>query len=284
MRVGSLAVPVQEVVTVAVDSSELELARQVQLLLFPKSSPVCTWCCIGMKNRIDGMLGGDYYDFIEMPDGCQTLFVGDVTGHGLHASVVMSLIYGFIHHAALGSCDPYTVVHEVNTFLLHFSQRSRIVDQYFSSTLFFGIINPASLQMIYVNAGHPPPLVRRGEEIIELCPTSQPVGFFDTLDIEVMSFQFQKGDRLLLYTDGITEAANPVGELFGMARLKQELMTDDSDHLLFLETLFDSLARFGIPEPPEDDCTALLIDIHGPLGTVPAGGSELEPDPGSGVV
>ena len=252
--------------TVAVDEAELALARQVQHLLFPKSSPLCTWCCIGVKNRIDGMLGGDYYDFIEMRDGCQAIFVGDVTGHGLHASVVMSLIYGFIHHAALGSCDPYTVVDEVNAFLLHFSRRSETVDQYFSATLFFGIINPETLCMFYVNAGHPPALVRRGEVILELGASSPPVGFFDTLDIEVKSFQLQRGDRLLLYTDGITEAANPVGELFGADRLKQELLTDDSDHLVFLDTLFTSLERFGITDPPQDDCTALLVDIHGHFG------------------
>ena len=256
--------PAQRGSTIAVDGEELELARQVQRLLFPKSSPVCTWCCIGVKNRIDGMLGGDYYDFIDMPDGCQALFVGDVTGHGLHASVVMSLIYGFIHHAALGNCDPRTVVHQVNSFLLHFSQRSQTVDQYFSSTLFFGIINPSALRLTYVNAGHPPALVRRDEEVIELCPTAQPVGFFDAFDIEVKTFQFRKKDRLLLYTDGIIEAANPVGELFGMARLKQELLTDDSDHLTFLDTLFGALERFGIPDPPEDDCTALVVDLHGP--------------------
>jgi phosphoserine phosphatase RsbU/P len=248
---------------VAVDGAELELARQVQLLLFPRSSPSCSWCCIGVRNRIDGMLGGDYYDFIDMPNGCQALFVGDVTGHGLHASVVMSLIYGFIHHAAMGSCDPYRVVHEVNSFLLHFSQRSQTFDQYFSSTLFFGIINPETLVISYVNAGHPPALVRRGEELFELSPTSAPVGFFELLEIEVKSFQLRKGDRLLLYTDGIIEATNPVGELFGTDRLKQELLTDSSDHLLFLDTLFGSLERFGIPNPPEDDCTALVLDIHG---------------------
>jgi serine phosphatase RsbU (regulator of sigma subunit) len=251
--------------TVTVDGRELELARQVQRLLFPKSSPVCTWCCIGVRNRIDGMLGGDYYDFIDMPDGCQALFVGDVTGHGLHASVVMSLIYGFIHHTALGSCDPRTAVEQVNSFLLHFSERSQTIDQYFSSTLFFGIINPSELRMSYVNAGQVPALVRRGEEIIELFPTAQPVGFFDDFDIEVKSFQFQRGDRLLLYTDGITEAANPVGELFGMDRLKGELLLNNSDHMAFLDSLFMALKRFGIPDPPDDDCTALVVDFHGPI-------------------
>lgn len=262
--VGTSVMPVVHCVdSVAVDGAELELAQQVQRLLFPKSSPLCTWCCIGVINRIDGMLGGDYYDFIDLPEGRQALFVGDVTGHGLHASVVMSLIYGFIHHAALGSCDPCSVVRQVNSFLLHFSERSQTVDQYFSSTLFFGVIDPATLSMTYVNAGHPPALIRRNGELMELSPTAQPVGFFAEIEIEVKSFQFQRGDRLFLYTDGIIEAANPGGELFGMERLKQELLSDDSDHLEFLETLFDTLQRFGISSPPEDDCTALLIDIHG---------------------
>src|SRR6185369_445332 len=138
------------------------------------------WCCIGVKNRMAGILGGDYFDFITMPDGCQTIFVGDVTGHGLHASVVMSLIYGFIHHATLGSCDPCRLVEEVNTFLLRFSRRSQIVDQYFSSTLFFGIIDPTALTMRYVNAGHVPGLVRRGDKILELPTTATPVGYFES--------------------------------------------------------------------------------------------------------
>jgi|GEM_PF-606359 len=261
--------PEQGIETITLDGADLELARQVQLLLFPKSSPECSWCCIGVKNRIDGMLGGDYYDYIDMPDGRQALFVGDVTGHGLHASVVMSLIYGFIHHAMMGNCDPRTVAQEVNAFLLHFSERSQTVDQYFSSTLFFGIIDPMTLRMCYVNAGHPPALVRRDEEIIELSATSQPVGFFDRLDIEVESFQFRRGDRLLLYTDGVIEAANPDGELFGMAGLKRALLNDTSDHLLFLDTLFGALDHFGIPTPPEDDCTALVVDFHGPMLPLP---------------
>lgn len=82
------------------DPLEVKLAGEVQKLLLPKGSPLCSWCCMAARSRMANVLGGDFYDFIELEDGCQILFIGDVTGHGLHASVVMTLVYGFIHRAA----------------------------------------------------------------------------------------------------------------------------------------------------------------------------------------
>ncbi len=82
------------------DPLEVKLAGEVQKLLLPKGSPLCSWCCMAARSRMANVLGGDFYDFIELEDGCQILFIGDVTAHGLHASVVMTLVYGFIHRAA----------------------------------------------------------------------------------------------------------------------------------------------------------------------------------------
>jgi serine phosphatase RsbU (regulator of sigma subunit) len=245
------------------DQFDIDLATQVQQLLFPKSSPVCNWCCIGYKNRMARGLGGDFFDFITMPDECQALFIGDVTGHALHASVVMSLLYGFIHRSARGGCAPLVTVREVNSFLQSFAIRSREFDHYFSATLFFGIINPETLEMHYVNAGHPAPLVRRGGEIFTLPPTAPPVGFFDDPEISMKSIQFEKMDRFLLYTDGVTEAANKGGELFGVARLQQVLERNSNDHLEFLEQLFTAIRDFGCDDSPVDDCTAIVLDFHG---------------------
>jgi len=245
-----------------IDSYELKLAREVEQLLFPKSSPVCTWNCIGVKNRMAGVLGGDYFDFIALPDSGQAIFIGDVTGHGLHASVVMSLIYGFIHRAILGTFALRELVEQVNNFLFHFAERSQTIDQYFSSTLFIGKINQKTLEMEYVNAGHVPALVRRNESIHELTPTAQPLGYFKRDEISARSFRLEKGDRLLLYTDGIVEAANSAGIFFGSERLKRLLMESKSGHLEFLEQLFRTLRDFGISDPPEDDCTAIVLDLH----------------------
>jgi len=245
------------------DQLEIDLATQVQQLLFPKSSPVCNWCCIGYKNSMARGLGGDFFDFITMPDDCQAIFVGDVTGHGLHASVVMSLLYGFIHRSARQGCAPLVTVREVNSFLQSFAVRSREYDHYFSATLFFGIIDPQTLNLHYVNAGHPGPLVRRRGTILSLPPTAPPVGFFDHPEISMKSFQFEKMDRFLLYTDGVTEAANKRGELFGVARLQQVLERNNNDHLEFLDQLFSAIRAFGANDSPVDDCTAIVLDFHG---------------------
>jgi len=240
---------------------DIDLARGVQQLLFPKSSPVCSWCCIGVKNRMAKGVGGDFFDFITLPDGCQMVFVGDVTGHGLQAAVVMALLYGYLHRAALEDCDPLRVALEVNDFLRSFADRSRRLDHFFSTTLFCSIINPETLQMQYLNAGHVPPLVRRGNDLVELASTGPPLGFFATPELEVRKFRLERHDRLLLYTDGIIEAFNQQGQAFGRQRLGELVLASAGDHLEFLEAIHAALAAFGASDPPEDDCTAIAIDF-----------------------
>ncbi len=248
-------------------ADELDLASQVQQLLFPPSSPLCSWCCTGVKNRMASKLGGDYFDFITMPDQCQGLFIGDVTGHGFHASVIMSLIYGYIHRSTLDECSPCTIVGGVNKILSTFASRSRKLDHYFSTTLFFAIIDPRSLQMHYVNCGHTPPLVKQNDGIKTLYTSGPPLGFFDDPDIELSSFQFHPGDRLLLCTDGIIEAKSRAGEMFGTPRLTQQLRDGVGDHIEFLDELFSQLDSFCEQQENSDDMTAILIDFHRPFSS-----------------
>jgi serine phosphatase RsbU (regulator of sigma subunit) len=209
-------------------------------------------------------LGGDFFDFLTMPDNCQVVFIGDVTGHGLHASVVMSLLYGFIYRSAMQICSPLEIVSQANAFLQTFARRSQKLDHYFSATVFFGVIAPDSLEMQYVNAGHPSPLVLRGDRQIEIKPTAPPIGFFENPEIAMNTFSFTKNDRFLLYTDGVTELARPAGELFGLDRLKQFLVQERTDHLTFLDRMFGTLDQFSDGDSPNDDCTAIVIDLKGP--------------------
>jgi serine phosphatase RsbU (regulator of sigma subunit) len=244
-------------------TAEFKLAGEVQKLLMPKGSPVCNWCCMSAKNSMANVLGGDFYDFIELEDGCQALFVGDVTGHGLHASVVMSLMYGFIHRAVQQGCNPQQVVIDLNSFLRTFAQRSELLDHFFSATLFFGVIDPHTMLMHYINSGHPAGLVRRNKELLRLPASSHPVGYFDKAEFKVDSFHFESGDRLLLYTDGLIDSSNPQGEMFGAERLDEALRRLDGDHMLFLDRLFAEISEYLAGQPPLDDCTAIVIDFHG---------------------
>jgi len=244
--------------------ADIDLASEVQQLLFPKGSPHCGWCCIGIKNRMARGLGGDYFDFIPLADGCQVVFLGDVTGHGLQASVVMALLYGFIHRGTAEKCDPLEMASRVNDFLFSFARRSHRLDHFFSTTLFYGVIDPATLRMRYINNGQVQPLVRRGRKILHLGTTGQPLGYFEHPEMSLAEFRFQQGDRFLLYTDGLVEAFNPAGKAFGLHGLERLLGHHRGGHAEFLEELFQALAAFGAPDPPQDDCTAIAIDFHNP--------------------
>lgn len=241
--------------------SDIDLASHVQQLLFPKISPVCSWCCIGTQNRMAQGLGGDFFDFIAMPDGRQGIFVGDVTGHGVHASLVMSLLYGFIHRSSRERCSPLDLVRQANGFLQFFAARSREFDHFFSSTLFCGIIDPGTLQMDYVNSGHPAPLVRRDGKVLSLSPTGPPIGFFNEPEVGMGTFAFARDDRFLLFTDGIVESVNPEGTPFGRQQIEDRLLRHHGDHLSFLDELFSALREFGGGDSPRDDCTAIVLDF-----------------------
>ncbi len=241
---------------------DLDLATHVQQLLLPKTSPLCSWCCIGTQNRMAQGLGGDFFDFITLPEGKQAIFIGDVTGHGLHASLVMSLLYGFIHRFSTEACSPVELVRQGNYFLQSFAARSREFDHFFSSTLFCGIIDPRTLRMEFVNAGHPAPIVRRAGEILTLPSTGPPIGFFDFPEIGMGTFDFRKGDRFLLFTDGLTDSINAEGSFFGRERLYELMLRHPGDHLTFLDDLFRTLQDFGEADYPSDDCTAIIIDFQ----------------------
>lgn len=247
---------------------DISLALGVQQLLFPRSSPSCDWCCIGVKNNMAQGLGGDYFDFIETADGTQVLFLGDVTGHGLHASVVMSLIYGFIHRAALDCCPPRDTVDSINRFLRSFASRTRKLDHLFSTTLFLAVIDPIKLKMDYINCGHVAPLIRRGDRLSRLTSTAPPLGFFAEPEISQGRFKFDPGDRLLLHTDGINEATNESDEQFGDANIEAALLEFEGDHLELLDALFAKMVDFGCTNPPRDDCTAIVLDFHRPSAMI----------------
>jgi serine phosphatase RsbU (regulator of sigma subunit) len=124
------------------------------------------------------------------------------------------------------------------------------------------VIDPGSLKMHYVNAGHPAGLVRRGDELLRLPANSHPVGYFDQNEFLEESFQFVAEDRFLLYTDGLVDVSNPQGEMFGTSRLEDAFHRLDGDHMVFLEKLFSTIEDYMAGQSPFDDCTAIVMDFH----------------------
>ncbi len=240
---------------------DMLLAGKVQGLLFPKSTLVCNWCCIEVENRMAAVLGGDFFDFIPLDDGCQAVLIGDVTGHSVHASIVMSLVYGYLHRAVRGVCDPLATVNDLNGFLRSFARRSARYDHFFSTTLFFGVINPQKLTMRYVNAGQPTGYIRRGQTLTKLSTTGHPLGYFDSPELEQQVVTFEPGDRLVLYTDGLIDCLSPGGEVFGTARLEDLIMRHVGTHTEFLKKLFSAFQAHLDGGPAVDDCTAIIVDL-----------------------
>jgi serine phosphatase RsbU (regulator of sigma subunit) len=174
----------------------------------------------------------------------------------------MSLVYGFVHKAAREKCDARALVSELNNFLRSFAQRSERLDHFFSANLFFGVIDPGSLRMHYVNAGHPAGIVCRDDQLLRLPATSHPVGYFERAEFSEEKFQFADNDRLLLYTDGLIDSSNRAGEMFGVDRLVEAFRRLEGDHVVLLDRLFATVETFLAGQPPYDDCTAIVIDFH----------------------
>lgn len=242
---------------------EAGLASEVQSILFPKAAPQIAWGQIAFKYRMADEVGGDFFDLITMSDDCQVIILGDVTGHGVHASLIMAMLYGYIHRAFNSSCPCQTIVAQINDFLLLFAARAGLYDQLFSATMFYGIINPRTQQMVYVNAGHPSPLICRRGSLRSLEPTSPPLGFFDSSRITMAQFSLERGDRVLFYTDGITETENQKGSLFGQKRVESLLLNTGGSPEKLLVEIYDALDDFGDSGMQGDDCTALVVDFVG---------------------
>ena len=123
-------------------------------------------------------------------------------------------------------------------------------------------LDPRTLTMHYINAGHPAGLVRRGDELLRLPATSHPVGYFDEAHFQTGTFQFTSVDRFLLYTDGLINCTNQQEEMFGAKRLDEAFRSFCGDHMLFLDRLFAEIDQFQAGQSSFDDCTAVVMDFH----------------------
>jgi serine phosphatase RsbU (regulator of sigma subunit)/predicted ester cyclase len=234
---------------------ELRLARDIQQASLPKEVPELEDWEISPLYRPAREVGGDFYDFHLLSDGRLGLVTGDATGKGMPAALVMSTTCGMLQLAAqaLDSSSPGEILSRVNETLL-----ARIPANMFV-TCFYAILDPSSGRLLYANAGHDLPYLWRGGEAEELRARGMPLGLMPGMSYEEKEIVLDAGEAALFYSDGLVEAHDPKGEMFGFPRLRA-LVAEHGEVRSLGDYLLEELYSFvGEGWEQEDDITLLTL-------------------------
>jgi sigma-B regulation protein RsbU (phosphoserine phosphatase) len=236
----------------------MEIAREVQERLFPQEMPELPGAKIAGFCRPALGVGGDYYDVIDLGDGRVGLAVGDVSGKGISAALLMASLRASLRGVTLdGPRDFAKLMHKVNRLVYEASASNRY------ATFFFASYDPATRKLECVNAGHNPPVLLRGQETIRLEADGPVVGLLPTAPYSEQSLILQPGDLLILYTDGISEAMTRDDEEWGEERMivaARASIHKPADDVL--DDLFDAADAFTAGAPQHDDMTVLLLKLE----------------------
>ena len=234
---------------------ELLVARRIQQASLPKEVPTLEGWQIFPLYKPAREVGGDFYDFHLLSEGRLGLAVGDATGKGVPAALVMSTTCGMLRLAAQNYSSPGQMLRRVNEALFPYIPSNMFV------TCFYAILDPKRGSLSYANAGHDIPyLRRRGGDCQELRARGMPLGLMPGMDYEQKEIVLDAGEEALLYSDGLVEAHDPKGEMFGFPRL-QQLLAEHGDEKESLEdALLEELSSFvGQGWEQEDDITLLTL-------------------------
>jgi serine phosphatase RsbU (regulator of sigma subunit) len=235
---------------------DLRVARSIQRASLPKEVPTLEGWQLSPYYRSAREVGGDFYDFHLLSKGRLGLVVGDATGKGVPAALVMSTTCGMLRAVsqALDSSSPGEMLQRVNETLFHSIPANMFV------TCFYAILEPERGHLVYANAGHDLPYVRRrGGECEELRARGMPLGLMPGLGYEEKEIVFEAGEAALFYSDGLVEAHDPKGEMFGFPRLRQ-LVAEHGENVSLGDFLLEELYSFvGEGWEQEDDITLLTL-------------------------
>jgi len=236
---------------------ELELARRIQSRLLPAGPPCAPPLDIAAANFMSQQVGGDYYDFLAFPGGRVGICIADVAGKGVGAALLMSNVKAALVSSAAVESSTDRLTSRVNRLLEQSIEPGRFV------TFFLASVDPATLQLEYVNAGHPPPILLRADGTSErLSEGGTILGILADAPYTRGSAVLGPGDVLALFTDGVTEAQGADQELFGEERI--ESLLREAPRATASETLvrlLDAVRAYEGERGPSDDLTAIVIRV-----------------------
>jgi serine phosphatase RsbU (regulator of sigma subunit)/anti-sigma regulatory factor (Ser/Thr protein kinase) len=232
---------------------ELEVARLIQQNFLPKELPELEGWKLAAFYRPARAVGGDFYDFIELPEGRLGLVVGDVTDKGVPAAMVMAATRSVLRASAQRLGSPGEVLERVNELLCPDMPPKMFV------TCFYGVLDPASGRFYYANAGHNLPYARTAERVRELRARGMPLGLLPGMTYEEKEAVLAPGESVLLHSDGVVEAHNTEREMFGSPRLS-ELVSKRPGGTQLIDLLLAELDAFtGAGWEQEDDITLVTL-------------------------
>ncbi len=241
---------------------DLEGAKDVQQAFFPpRSLSIPCLSCEAFYQPAHS-IGGDYYDFLSLKEGRWGIAIGDVSGKGIGAALIMASLQASLRSQALQPhLDLSTLIGDVNR-LVYESSPTHVF-----ASLFYAEYEPATRALKYANAGHNAPIVVRPRndscEMYHLEPGGMPVGISADSQFATATFQFEIDDVMVAYTDGITEAENPHGELWGEQRLENLLRSCSRETPeQIIKCTLDEVSAFANGQPQRDDVTLVVMSVQ----------------------
>ena len=238
----------EQVVRRHVLERDLALAQEVQRGYLPHNPPKIAGYQLNDLYQPADKVGGDYYDYIELPDGRTAVILADVVGHGMAAALQTAQLSVAIRFSLAAKSDPAQAIEALNETLMESSLDDRFI------TFVMMVLYPNSDKVSIVNAGHNPPLLCRGNDLpIELGSEVRNLALLiDSISYETVDVTLQEGDHVVLYTDGLNESMNAAGELYGIDRMREQMRgIAGGDELV--KNLIKDINRFLDGELPKDD-------------------------------
>jgi len=235
---------------------DMQFAHEVQRSFLPDKVP-----------RIEGYefsawygsaqeVGGDFYDFIELPDGRVAVVIGDVSGKGVPAALLMARLTSELRFLALSEPEPPSILSRLNERMVSGRTEDRFV------TLLYVVLDTKERSIEVANAGHPYPLVRKREEgrLERLCePINPPLGVMPSVEFKSLRYNLAEGDTVAVFTDGVTEAMNVRKERFGMQRLERAIANGAPGARAIMERILKQVSEFVGLASPSDDLTLVCF-------------------------